>query len=79
MLMLAYSIEASSKSLKNPTGQDIDQLVDKIVAGKIAQEQLEESQLTFHELEVCVDTFKQLLRSVYHVRIEYPKAPEEEE
>lgn len=78
IVMLADSIEASSKSLKNPTGRDIDQLVDKIIEGKITHGQLEDCNLSFKELEVCKDTFKTLLRSIYHVRIEYPeeKLPE---
>lgn len=73
ILMLADSIEAASKSLKSPTGKDIDDLVDKIVDYKIDEDQLNESMLTFKELEDCVKVFKSLLRSIYHVRIEYPE------
>jgi len=73
ILMLADSIEAASKSLKNPTGQDIDQLIDKIVDLKLANEQLIESELSFQELEKCKTVFSSLLRSIYHIRIEYPR------
>lgn len=73
ILMMADSIEAASKSLKNPTEQDISGLVDKIVEGKISQGQFENSRMTFRELEDCKIVFKQLLKSVYHVRIEYPE------
>lgn len=73
ILMMADSIEAASKSLKNPTETDISELVDKIVAGKITQGQFENSRMTFRELEDCKIVFKQLLKSVYHVRIEYPE------
>lgn len=77
IMMMADSLEAASKSLKQPhTGQDIDELVDKIVAGKIAQGQFEESMLTFDELEHCKEEFKSLLRSINHVRIEYPEEQE---
>jgi len=72
ILMIADSLEAASKSLKSPTGQDIDKLVDKIVAYKIDQEQLSDSQLSFNELEQCTTVFKQLLRNINHVRVEYP-------
>lgn len=72
ILMLADSIEAASKSLKNPTGQDIDQLIEKIVDFKINEGQLSDSTLNFNELDTCKDVFKSLLRSIYHVRIEYP-------
>ncbi|MCB0571764.1 MAG: HDIG domain-containing protein [Phaeodactylibacter sp.] len=78
ILMMADSIEAACKSLKNPTESDISNLVDKIVAGKITQGQFENSRITFRELEDCKLIFKQLLKSVYHVRIEYPEEKEAE-
>lgn len=73
ILMCADSLEAASKSLRNPTGQDIDQLVNKIIAGKVTNGQFEDSALTFNELERCIKVFKQLLRNINHVRIEYPE------
>ncbi len=76
ILMLADSIEAAAKAtLKNPTPEDIQILVEKIVAGKLAQGQLDDSLLTFQELERCKTVFRQILRSVYHARIEYPERP----
>ncbi len=75
VLMMADSLEAASKSLKSPTGKDIDDLVEGIIKGKIEQGQLSESTLTFKDLETCKDTFKSLLRNIYHVRIEYPDDP----
>lgn len=78
ILMMADSIEAACKSLKSPTGQELDDFIDKIIAGKITLGQMEDSKMTFRELEDCKEVFKQIMRSVYHVRIEYPeeKAPE---
>jgi cyclic-di-AMP phosphodiesterase PgpH len=72
ILMLADSLEASSKSLKNPDGQAIDNLVEHIVSEKVSRRQLEDSLLTFNELELCKTSFKQTLKSIHHVRIEYP-------
>jgi len=73
ILMLADSIEAACKSLKNPTEEDIDGQVDKIVSGKMAKGQLEKSALSFQELEECKRVFKKIMKSVHHVRIEYPE------
>ncbi len=73
ILMLADSVEATSRTLKSPTGQDIDNLVDKIFKGKIDHGQLNESQLSFGDLEVCRQVFQKMLRSIHHVRIEYPE------
>jgi putative nucleotidyltransferase with HDIG domain len=76
ILMLADSLEAASKSLKNPTGKDIDDLVDKIIAYKIEEHQLDDAELTFQELKKCEDTFKSTLRSMNHIRVEYPELNE---
>ena len=79
ILMLADSVEAAAKSLKNPTGQDIDQLIHKIIDYKLKEDQLIESELSFTELQSCIKVFKSLLRSIYHVRIEYPEDKDSEE
>lgn len=73
ILMLADSLEAAAKaSLKSPAPGDIQNLVERIIAGKVAKKQLEDSALTFNDLEKCKTVFLQILRSVYHARIEYP-------
>jgi len=43
-----------------------------LVNSKIESGQLDLSALSFKELDECVAVFKSLLRSIYHVRIEYP-------
>lgn len=78
ILMLADSLEASSKSLKNPTEKEVDELLNKIISGKIIQGQLKESDLSFEELEICREVFKSRIQSIHHVRIEYPKEIGEE-
>jgi putative nucleotidyltransferase with HDIG domain len=72
ILMLADSTEAASKSLKSPTGKDIDNLVENIISFKTSHGQLQDSNLTFAELDAIKAVFKKLLRSIYHVRVEYP-------
>ena len=76
IMMLADSTEAAAKSLKEPTGADIDAVVDKVFAQKLQLRQLDECLLSFKELETTRTVFKQLLRSIYHVRIAYPTADE---
>ena len=70
--MLADSLEAASKSLKNPDAKDIDDLVERIIETKIKDGQLIDSPLTFSELGKCKEVFKSRLKSMNHVRIEYP-------
>ncbi len=79
ILMMADSIEAACKSLKNPTEQSLMELIEKIIAGKLAMGQFEDSQLTFSELEDCKKVFRQLMKSVHHVRIEYPEEEQSQE
>ncbi len=76
ILMLADSLEASSKSLKNPDNKAIDDLVERIITDKISQGQLQNSPLSFDDLEKCKLSFKQTLKNIHHVRIEYPSKPE---
>ena len=71
--MLADSIEAAAKSMKEHTAEGIDQLVDRIVEFKITEGQLRQSDLTFKELRIVKNEFKRLLNSIYHVRIQYPE------
>jgi cyclic-di-AMP phosphodiesterase PgpH len=73
ILMLADSVEAAAKSLKEPNEHDINLLVDKIINHKTDQTQLDDSNLSFRELQTIRNVFKKLLKSIYHVRIEYPK------
>jgi len=72
ILLVADSIEAASKSLKIPTEASINELVEAIVDSKIKHGQFANSDLSFTELETCKEVFKKLLKSIYHVRIEYP-------
>ncbi|MEL7121135.1 MAG: HDIG domain-containing metalloprotein [Bacteroidota bacterium] len=81
ILMLADSIEAACKSLKNPTKDDIDNLIDKIIDGKMKQGQFADSDLSVKELNQCRAVFQSMIKSIHHVRIEYPddKKTESEE
>ncbi len=76
IMMLADSTEAACKSLKNPTADELYQQIDDVFDYKLRAGQLENSRLSFSELEVCRQTFRSLLMSVYHVRIQYPEEEE---
>ncbi|MCH2022920.1 MAG: HDIG domain-containing protein [Saprospiraceae bacterium] len=72
VMMIADSLEAASKSLKSPSEEDINTLVENIIDGKIALGQLNDSNLTFRELETIKVVLKKLLKSINHIRIDYP-------
>jgi len=72
IMMIADSLEAASKSLKSPNEDDINNLVENIIKGKIAMGQLQDTNLSFKELEEIKVVFKKLLKSINHVRVSYP-------
>lgn len=71
VLMLADSVEAASRSLKNPDAQSINDLVERIINYKLEQNQLDDCDLTLKDLETIKLIFKTMLMSIYHVRIDY--------
>lgn len=71
VLMLADSVEAASRSLKEPDEESIGILVDRIVKYKLDQNQLNDSDITLKDLETIKQIFKRMLMSIYHVRIDY--------
>ncbi|RZK48607.1 MAG: HDIG domain-containing protein [Pedobacter sp.] len=71
VLMLADSVEAASRSLKNPDANMINNLVERIISYKLDQHQLDNSDLTLKDLETIKLIFKTMLMSIYHVRIDY--------
>lgn len=71
VLMLADSVEAASRSLKNPDAEAINKLVERIVDYKLVQKQLDNCDLTLKDLETIKLIFKTMLMSIYHVRIDY--------
>jgi cyclic-di-AMP phosphodiesterase PgpH len=71
VLMLADSVEAASRSLREPDAQSISNLVDRIVSYKLDQGQLNDCDITLKDLQTIKDIFKKMLMSIYHVRIDY--------
>lgn len=71
VLMMADSVEAASRALKEPTEESINSLVDKIVEYKITQRQFINSDITMRDITEVSDIFKSMLKSIYHVRIDY--------
>lgn len=71
VLMLADSVEAASRSLKDPNAESISSLVDRIIEYKLEQGQLNNSNLTLKEITTIKSIFKSMLMSIYHIRLEY--------
>jgi len=72
ILMMADSIEAASKSLKQYTDDEIDKLVENIITTQLKENQFINAPITFKEITQAKDIFKQKLKNIYHARIQYP-------
>lgn len=78
IVMLADAVEAGARSLTKPTPQRLEGFVKKIIKEKMEDGQLDNSNLTFKELDIITDVFVRTLTSIYHPRIEYPQDEAEE-
>ncbi|WP_299682937.1 HDIG domain-containing metalloprotein [uncultured Dokdonia sp.] len=73
ILMMSDSVEAASKSLKNPTSILIDSFVEKIVKKQMDDGQYLNADITFKEIQQVKKVLKKKLNNIYHLRIEYPE------
>ena len=73
ILMMADSVEAASKSLKAPNLSDLKSFIDKIIDGKMSENQFNLSDITFSEIETVKKVLYKKLINVYQLRIEYPE------
>lgn len=71
VLMLADSVEAASRSMKEPDAISISDLVERIIDYKLDQDQLTNSNITLKDIETIKLIFKTMLMGIYHVRIDY--------
>lgn len=72
VLMMADSVEAASRSLKNPDEDSINTLVDSIIDNQIQEKQFDNANITFKDINIIKRVFKNRLSHIYHVRIAYP-------
>lgn len=73
ILMLADSVEASSRTLTDPTPARIRNHIDTIIKGIFSEGQLDESELTFKDLHYLSESFQRILTGLFHQRIVYPE------
>jgi len=73
VVMLVDGIEASSRSMKEKTYDNLKILIDNMIDQKMRERQLDNSELTFAELDKIKEILLRKLVNIYHVRIEYPQ------
>ena len=72
VLMMADSVEAASRSLKEHTEESIRALVNKIIDGQIADGLMRNAPLTFKDVEAIKEIFVEKLKTMFHTRVSYP-------
>jgi len=72
ILMMCDSVEAASKSIKNPEYPKINSFVEQIIEKQKTNGQFLNADITFKEIEQIKKVLKQKLINIYHLRIEYP-------
>ncbi len=71
ILMIADAVESAVRAAKNPTPEEIEDIIEKIVSERLEDGQLSDSPLTLKDLKTIGATFSRILRGMQHKRIEY--------
>ena len=78
LVMLGDVIEASSRTLSNPTPARIRSLVRERIQGIYTDGQLDECELTLSNLNTIAETFTKILTGIFHHRVDYPESAHKE-
>lgn len=73
ILMLADGSESAVRALKPRSTNEIDEIVQKIIAHHLNSGQLDECDLTIADLRQIRNAFVDILQGVHHPRIKYPE------
>ncbi|HEV8539479.1 MAG TPA: HDIG domain-containing protein, partial [Bacteroidota bacterium] len=78
IVMLADTVEASTRTVNDVTPQKLDVSIDTLIKQRFLEEQLDECELTLRDLSRIKESFLKILAGVHHRRIRYPgQEPEE--
>jgi membrane-associated HD superfamily phosphohydrolase len=78
IIMLADSVEATSRSLEKPTAAKIRSTVRNVIRTKFGDGQLDECDLTLRNLHKIEETFDRILVNTLHQRVKYPEEGKED-
>jgi len=71
IVLLADSVEAATRTLKDPTPANIEEMVRKVINNKFIDGQLDECELTLKDIEKISSVFTKILNGIYHSRVNY--------
>ena len=73
IVLLADSVEAATRTLKDPTPAKIEEVVHKIINNKFIDGQLDECDLALKDIEKISGVFTKILSGIYHSRVNYSR------
>lgn len=73
ILMMADSVEAASRSLKEYTEESIRELVNRIIDKQMSSGYYTNCPITFKDISIAKEVFIESLKTIYHTRISYPE------
>ena len=76
IVSICDSVEAATRSLKEPTKEKIEEVVSSIIKDRLTDGQFDECALTFMELKIAQQTICDTLKGIFHSRIQYPEKEE---
>jgi hypothetical protein len=79
IISLADGVEATTRSLRQTTAEDLRETIDRVVDDRIADGQLNESPLTLEEITRIKNSFQFTLLNMLHSRVAYPKSEDREQ
>ncbi len=71
ILMIADAVESAVRAAKNPSNEEIDAIINKIIKERLNDGQLEDSPLTLRDLKTIAETLSRMLRGMHHKRVKY--------
>ena len=73
IVMMCDAVEATSRSLKEYTEENIKALVDRIIDGQVQEGYFRECPITFRDIAEAKRVLVESLKTIYHTRIAYPE------
>ncbi len=79
VVMMADAVEAASRSLADKAEENITKLVDNIIDNQVQEGRFANADITFKDIGIVKKVFIEMLTSIYHSRIAYPKLEKKED
>lgn len=73
VVMMADAVEAVVRSLSDKSEESIANTVSSMIDSQIADGRYANSNVTFKDISIIKETFVEVLASIYHSRVAYPK------